>query len=278
MTMKTKLDERFTAALESIGTLLDRELNELQNAGWLDSVSAHFDIEHAPVNDKAARLYRYFIPLRRKLVLVLAENYRRCFKLALAHPSQTGRDPHEWVLSQLQPAILAVAEWIPGWYALACDGARPRATAEFVPGQTVSLPISMVLPPTSLPESWRAPAWLFEIGFAVTGIGPLKQKHVPERKSDDKLGVAHTRLLLKGARRMFLWDLGATIDTIKNEETAAAGAVPTHTARDDQNGKPEKRKHWQKGFEGLGSKKADLSRYTHVLTEKQEMAFSLRRE
>jgi len=109
-------------------------------------------------------------------------------------------------------------------------------------------------------------------------VGPLKEKHVPATDSEEKLSAAHTRLLLKGARRVFLWELGAAIETVRNEETAAAGAIPVETI-----GRPilesEKRpKYWLKGVEGLGPKTVDLSKYTDGLTGKQQLAFSLKYE
>lgn len=62
--------------------------------------------------------------------------------------------------------------------------------------------------------------------------------------SEEKLGKAHTRLLLKGARRVFLWDLGAAIETVQNEETAAAGAIRVETVN-RQKRVPNKRRGWQ---------------------------------
>jgi DNA-directed RNA polymerase specialized sigma24 family protein len=41
---------------------------------------------------------------------------------------------------------------------------------------------------------------------------------------------------------------------------------------------PKGSKHQLKGAEGLRRKKIDLSRYMHGLTDKQEMAFSLKQE
>ena len=86
------------------------------------------------------------------------------------------------------------------------------------------------------------------------GIGPLKTKHVPATDSEDRLSEAHTRLLLKGARRVFLWKLGAEIGTVRNEEIAAAGANPPATIVVDQakdsTGR-EGSKHQRKGTEGL---------------------------
>ena len=105
------------------------------------------------------------------------------------------------------------------------------------------------------------------------GDWAVEDEHVPANDSEDKLSAAHTRLLLKRSRRMFLWALGAAIENVRNEETAAAGAIPAEAAGGRTRGSS---KHHLRGFEGLGPKKADLSRYKHVLTEKQQMAFSLK--
>ena len=90
----------------------------------------------------------------------------------------------------------------------------------------------------------------------------------------EKLDEGHTRLLLKGARRAFLWTLGAAIETVRNEEVAAAGAIARDFAgkEAEQRSKP---KHWLKGTDGLASKKTDLSRYMYNLTGRQQLAFSL---
>lgn len=113
----------------------------------------------------------------------------------------------------------------------------------FLPGQTVSLPIPTAVPPLPPPASWLAPAWLFQISPLV-GVGPLKEQHVPATDCEDKLGKGHTRLLLKGAKRAFLWELGATIETVRNEEIAAAGAIRVE-AGNKQERSPNKRKGWK---------------------------------
>lgn len=78
---------------------------------------------------------------------------------------------------------------------------------------------------------------------------------------------------------MFLWELGAAIKTVRNEEIAAAGAIPRGTVSEHTEA-PDKRKdseHRLKGTDGL-VKKTDLSQYMHNLTEKQQLAFSLKYE
>lgn len=276
-TTNDTLDDRFRSALAAIGALLAKELNELWTAGWSQTLGAHFDIEHASIDGKGAAFYRHIVPLRHALVTVLAGSYRRFFKLALANPRQTGRDPHGWAAGQLYPAVRAAIEWIFGWYIQACDGVQPLASVEVIPGQTISIPIPTTVGPTPRPEAWRAPAWLFEIGLAFTGIGTLKEEHVPEIKSEEKLSEAYTRLLLKGARRMFLWELEAAVENIKNEETAAAGTLLTPMVSGGQKERPKKPKHWLRGVEGL-VKQADLSQYWHGLTPKQQLAAALKWE
>lgn len=279
--MKIKRDtslDNLTRALEAIGNLLVGELGQVFDGGMSDALSAHFDIDLATVNEKNARFYRHFLPLRESVISVLVNNYRRCFKLALAHPHQIECNPHEWAWIQLQPAIHAAIEWIPGWYILACDGAQPMASVEVTSGQRVSIPIPLTVSPSPAPKSWLAPVWLFGVSLAFFGIGALKTEHVPETNSDERLSAAHTRLLLKGARRILLWQLSAAIERVRNEETAAAGAIPAPNTGIEQTTKSKKEKYWLKGFEGLGPKVADLSDYTHILTEKQQMAFSLKNE
>jgi predicted DNA-binding protein (UPF0251 family) len=79
---------------------------------------------------------------------------------------------------------------------------------------------------------------------------------------------------------VFLWDLGAAIETVWNEEIAAAGAIPRETVgkQAEQPSKRKGSKQGLKGTEGLGNK-TDLSQYMpHNLTEKQRLAFSLKYE
>ena len=65
---------------------------------------------------------------------------------------------------------------------------------------------------------------------------------------------------------------------MRNEEIAAAGAIPAWTVGEQQGkGSSKTLKHWLKGVEGL-KRKADLSRYMDNLTEKQRLAFSLKHE
>jgi hypothetical protein len=245
-----------TPALEAIGNLAVQELNEIFYSGQMAAMSAHDEIELAPINRKTSLFYWHLLPLRKNLVSLLADNYRRYFKLALAHPREAERDPHQWAWIQLRPFVDAVLEQICNWYIRACDD----ATAPFPP-----------------PNSWRAPAWLFQVSLAHVGVGPLKTKNVPTTDSEQRLGAALTRLLLKGARRVFLWELAVAIERVRNEEIAAAGASPSQTVGGPQTGEPKKPKYWSKGTAGL-TPKTDLSRYKKGLTEKQELAFSLKYE
>lgn len=270
-------------ALEAIADLLQQEMDEIHHRGLMAGQMAHSEIEHAPINQKSGVFYRHFVPLRNNWVSLLALSYRRYFRLALAHPAQTGRDPRRWALDQLYPAVGVAFAWIRDWYILACDGENQYVqrigTVPFAPGQTVSIPIPLTSPPSPSPESWRAPAWLFAVSIALVGVGRLKTEHVPATDSEQRLGAAHTRLLLKGARRVFLWELSAEFNTVRNEEIAAAGALPEETIDADRESDKQKRsKRPLRGLEGLGPKKADLSQYMHNLTERQRLAVSLKYE
>ena len=275
--------QTFTSALKAIAALWEDGYAKLDNLCGREGFRACLEIREMHFGEKTAAFFRYFIPLRKQMVVLLAESYRRYFRLALAHPRQTGGDPDEWARSQLQPAVGAALEWIRDWYILACDGENQKVwhlgSFELVPGRISSLPIPTRIPPFLPPASWRAPAWLFVVSKSLVGVGPLKDQHVPRMDSPERLGEAHTRLLLKGARRVFLWELRAAIETVRNEEIAAAGAIPLKVA-DRQTDEPNKRnsKRPLKGFEGLVRKSVDLSQYMHNLTEKQQIAFSLRFE
>jgi len=275
---KTKKTTRLTEAVEAIRRLTLKGLNDTFLNGQTAALAAHAEIEVKPVSQRLNVFYRHFLPFLTDLVTVLAENYRRYFKLAIAHPHHAESGPDQWAWNQLQPAPGVALEWIREWHILACDGesqfVRRMGSTAVVTGQTASVPLT---PPSFPPrEPWRAPAWLFQIGSLV-GIGALKDKHVPAADSEEGLGAAHTRLLLKGARRVFLRMLAAAIENAENEETAAAGRIQAHPKEPGQTGELQKPKHWLKGVVGL-VRKANLSQYMHNLTEKQQLAASLKWE
>lgn len=214
--------DNFTLALEATENLLQQELKQIFADGSKVGLGAHAEIQVAPITHKTLPFLLNLIPLRKRLVLVLESGYRRYSKLAFAHPRRTGSEPHEWASGQLLDFVNFIQEWICEWYVLACDGenqwVRRTTSAEGVPGQIVSPPISSL-------QSWRAPAWLFQVS-PLFGIEPIKKELIPATDSEEKLGAEHTKLLLEGARRVFLWDLEAAIKTARNEEVAAAGAIP----------------------------------------------------
>jgi Sigma-70, region 4 len=266
----------FVSARNAIGELCDDGLEEIRSLSVPEGILAHSQIGDVSVSQKSAVFYQYFLPSRKKIVVLLAETYRRYFKLAFAHPGQAGNDPNSWAQIQLQPAARFALEWMREWYVLACDGenqtVRREAKIEIVPGRTVSVPIPIAIPAPQPFTSWRAPAWLFAVSLPLVGIGLMKQEHVPNMDTTDRLSEGHSRLLLKGAKRVFLSDLGVAIATVQREELAAAGAVPSGGTE------PEGSKSRLTGVEGLVGKKIDMSQYMHKLTDKQQLAFSLKYE
>jgi hypothetical protein len=211
---------KFALAFEAIDNLLLQDLRKIFSRGWMAAMSAHAEIGVAPVRQKTHPFYRHLAPFRTSLVSALTGSYRQYFRLALAHRHQTGHDPHEWAWGQLQCTAAITVEQIRDWYILACDGENPS------------------------PQSWRAPAWLFHVSLAHFGIGLLKPKHVPANDAEEKLNAAHTRLLLKGARRVFLLELRAAIERVRNEEVATAGAIPEEPGN-KQVRRPINRKGWE---------------------------------
>jgi DNA-directed RNA polymerase specialized sigma24 family protein len=73
--------------------------------------------------------------------------------------------------------------------------------------------------------------------------------------------------------------LGAVIETVRNEEIVAAGTIPPRTGN-GQTDEPNRRKDSKRPLKGIDGliRKADLSQYMHNLTEKQQLAFSLKFE
>jgi hypothetical protein len=91
--------------------------------------------------------------------------------------------------------------------------------------------------------AWRAPGWLFGVSLVFFGIGVMKPEHVPDDKLE-KLSPGHSRLILKGAKRVFLWELAELLERVRNEEVAAAGAIRAESSP-EQKRQPNKRKGWE---------------------------------
>jgi hypothetical protein len=222
------LIQKLNRALQAIVELFEREFADHQSLSWNEAFEAKFEFTQTPIPRRLMAFHRRFVPLRRQMVEFLSTTYRAFFKVALAHESQIGIDPDVWAQVQLQPAIELVLDWIPEWYVLACDGEnesmRHHGSVPYTPLQTVSFSIPLQVDPRPPLKSWRAPVWLFGVS-PMFGFQGLKEQHVPAVDSDEKLGKAHTRLLLKGARKVFLWELAAEIQRARNEEIAAASAV-----------------------------------------------------
>jgi hypothetical protein len=251
----------FIAATEAVADIFADDFGQVHDAGVTDAISAHGEIEQAQVVAKSAFFYRRFVPLRNEMVSLLTKAYRGFFKLAIANPRQTGDSPDHWAQIQLQPAIHACLAWIPSWYMLACDGQNQSVwrvgSVPFVPNQTLSFTIPITAPTPPTPALWRAPSWLFQLSGAFFGIGLMKPQHMPARDSEEKLGESYTRLLLKGSRRVFLWQLGDEINRARNEEFAAAGAIRTEGAKADRRG-PNKRQGYQERLKLYGCIRAAL--------------------
>jgi DNA-directed RNA polymerase specialized sigma24 family protein len=284
MDLTNQTPSRLILAIEATSNLWSENFAELMQESQSRAHFAHTEIDSLAINQRAARFYGTFVPLLQSLVTIFTDTYRRFFSLALAHPRECGPDAHAWACNQLQGGLGTVGEWIRDWYALACDGENQHvhriASIPFVPGETISASIPILSPRSFDAKSWRAPAWLFEVS-PLMGFGPLKSKNVPDSNSAQRLSGAHTRLLLKGMRRVFLSRLAGEIATARNEETAAAGAVANTIAQSESSaGKRRSTKPQPKEFEGL-RKQRDLSQYDQYmdgLTEKQRMALSLRLE
>jgi hypothetical protein len=243
---KAQVNAALAAPLEAVANLCEHAFAQLDNASSLQAIATHSATRQGSGQDKKAAFYRAFWPLQSQMIGVLGQTYRRYMRLALAHANKLGVDPATWAGLQLLPAVNAALYWMRDWYILACDGENQRvrhlATVPVVPGAEASISLSAPPPLDSMP--WRAPAWLFGISLAMFGVGRMKQKHIPNKESGEKLGPSHSRLLLKGAKRVFMWELGKALQVIANEEVAAAGAVRTETAQNAIR-QPNKRRGWQ---------------------------------
>lgn len=284
MNDRKEQSSRLSAAVEAMGILWGQRFGEFTQESEGEAHITNAEIERLPISQRNGRFYGRFFPLLEKLAVLFVETYRRYFKLALANPDECGSDSHEWAWNHLRARNGLAIEWIEDWFVLACDGenryVRRIASIPFVPGKagTVSIPMEM---PTSLQlRSWYAPCWTFLVS-PLMGIVHLRTENMPETDSDERLSAAHNRLLFKGIRNLFLHKLRAEIETARNEEIAAAGAIANPSAASESSaGKRRSTKPRPKGFEGL-RKQRDLSQYDQYmdgLTEKQRMALSLRLE
>jgi len=116
--------DKFTSALEAISNLLFSELDQIIRGGWSAALAANSEINIRPISQRSGPFHSHLIPLLKDLSSLLASAYRRYFKLALAHPQQSGPDPHDWALHQLNGAVGVTLDWIHNWYILACDGSN----------------------------------------------------------------------------------------------------------------------------------------------------------
>jgi hypothetical protein len=227
--MPNEIENRFAQSIEAIENLLLPELRDFFQAGWNDALAAHSEIKIRPIAQKTIPFYRYFVQSQLKLAAILTSSYRRYFKLALAQPQLIASGPHEWASQQFASVVDLISEWIRDWFSLACDGSNQHmqliASVPFELEQTVTIPLKPVESSTAV--NWLAPAWLFQVG-AIVGIAFLRTEHVPDRNTEEKLSTAHTRLLLKGARKVFLFKLRTEFERVSNEELALAGTNPAH--------------------------------------------------
>src|ERR1035441_1104697 len=122
----TRASHNFTSAPKAIAALWEDGYSKLDTLCEREGFRACLEIREMHFGQKTAAFFRYFIPLRKQMVALLAESYRRYFRLALAHPRQTGADPDQWARSQLQPAVGAALEWIRDGYIMGCDGENHR--------------------------------------------------------------------------------------------------------------------------------------------------------
>ena len=253
--------------MEAVDSLCEDAFARLDHLSGLHAISAHSELKQTDWQEKSAAFYRSFLPLRSQMIALLANGYRMYFKLALAHRKQTGGDPTSWAWTELLPFVRAALEWMRDWYILACDGESQRvrtiATIEFVPGKTVSTPIPTSAVRVQPSIDWRAPTWLFGVSLAFFGISVMKKEHMPSKDSEERLGTAHSRLLLKGAKRVFLWELEKAIAKVRNEEIAAAGAIRVDPL-DGQTRGPNKRKGWQQREKLYIVMRGILSKHPHL--------------
>jgi hypothetical protein len=238
---------RLTLAVEATQKMFWQRFLELQQQSTVQALAVHSEIEVLAIGSKNARFYGRFLPLLMNSAQIFAEAYRRYFKLALANPQECKPSPDEWACIQLRESMGVAFDWLSNWWVLACDGenqhVRLAASVPFVPGENVSVSSPTILTSDSQPRTWWcAPCWTFVV--YPPGINALRKEHMPDTTSDEKLSPAHTRLILKAMRRIFLMKLRMDMDRGRNEEIIAAGTIPTYATLTAKR-KPNKRAGWE---------------------------------
>jgi hypothetical protein len=194
---KAKVDPALNAALKAVGNLCDQAFASFDRSSTLQAIATHSEIQGRNIPEKSAAFYRSFWPLRSQMIEILGQTYRRFMKLALAHASEIDVDPAISAGIQLRPAINAALYWMRDWYVLACDGENQRirhlATVPVVSGENASISLSVPPPLVTQSTFWRAPAWLFGVSLVLFGVGLMKQRHMPDKESKEKLGLSHIR-------------------------------------------------------------------------------------
>src|SRR5271156_8277 len=245
---------RLTLAVDATHKMYWQRFLEFQQQSTVQALAVHTEIEVLAIGSRNARFYGHFLPLLMNSAQIVAEAFRRYFKLALANPQDCSPGPNEWACNQLQESIGVVFDWLSNWWVLACDGenqhVRLAASVPILPGEKVSMSIPTTLPADSQPRTWwRAPCWTLVV--YPPGITLLRQEHVPDTTSNEKLSPAHTRLILKAMRRMFLMMLSRDMDRARSEEIIAAGTIPAHATLTEKR-KPNKRAGWEERLKLYG--------------------------
>src|SRR2546429_1621241 len=72
--------DTFTPALRAIRNLLEDGFTKLNSWAGRNALAAHAEIEPLAISQKRTAFFRHFLPLRRQMVVLLAESYRRYFR------------------------------------------------------------------------------------------------------------------------------------------------------------------------------------------------------
>ncbi len=134
--IKPKTNLALTAATEAVANLCEDEFSKLDPRSEMEALRVAPNSGNRILAGRAQSFIDLSSPCAQRW-LGCWRTYRRYFKLALAHPRDTGQDANHWALIQLQPAIHAAIDWIRDWYVLACEGENRHlvtmATVQVVP-------------------------------------------------------------------------------------------------------------------------------------------------
>lgn len=185
--------------LEAAKRLIERTCSELDHARSMSAIQCYSELQGKA--DGHSVFVCHFRAWQELCSGKLAAIYLDLLKLAFAHKSAFGNDPVKWARKQLHDAEAFVLELVRYWIFLACSGSDPTD-----------------------PSQWRAPGWLFAIGWIV-GVEP----QAPPASGVDRrqpLDLVWSQKMMNGRVWVFQQRLNSDFDKLADAMTLKAAQAP----------------------------------------------------